>query len=304
MSKQHPIVAITGSSGAGTTLLRIAFERIFRQEGIHPAILEGDGFHRYDRKTMDEIRQKSRRRVSHFNPDGNLLDELAAVFEEYAERGQGRRRHYVHNEEEAIRYGSPSGTLTPWESLPGDSDLLFYEGLHGGLVYGDVDVARHVDLLIGVAPIINLEWIQKIHRDKTVRGYTNQGAVEMILSRIHDYVHYIVPQFSRTHLNLQRVPTVDSANPFDAQEVPTNDQSFYIMHIRDSIRLPVDFPFLLQMLPGSFMSTPDTIVVPASKKVFAIQLMLTPVLLSMVEESRRHRRHRLAVEQPLKHAGG
>lgn len=304
MSKQHPIVAITGASGAGTTLLLIAFKRIFRQEGIHPAILEGDGFHRYDRKAMDEIRQKSGRRVSHFSPEGNLLNELAEVFEEYARCGRGRQRHYVHNEEEAIRYGSPAGTLTQWEPLPEDTDLLFYEGLHGGLVNADINIARHVDLLIGVAPIINLEWIQKIHRDKTVRGYTKEGAVEMILTRMHDYVHYILPQFSQTHLNLQRVPTVDSANPFDANEVPTNDQSFSIMHVRDPVRLPVDFPFLLQMLPGSFMSAPDTIVVPASKKVFAIQLLLTPVLLDMVAESRRHRRHRLAVEQPLKHAGG
>ena len=287
MSKQHPIVAITGSSGAGTTLLRMAFERIFRQEGIRPAILEGDGFHRYDRKTMEQMRQTQEHRISHFSPAGNLLADLEAVFREYAAHGRGRYRHYVHNEEEAARYGSPPGTLTAWEPLQENTDLLFYEGLHGGLVTDEVNIARHVDLLIGVAPIINLEWIQKIHRDKAVRGYTELGAVEMILSRMRDYVRYIVPQFSRTHLNLQRIPTVDTSNPFSAGEVPTNDQSFSVVHVRDSERLPADFPFLLQMLPGSFMSAPDTIVIPASKKVFAIQLMLTPVLLGLVENSRR-----------------
>ncbi len=287
MSEQHPIVAITGSSGSGTTNVRMAFERVFRSEGIHPAYIEGDGFHRYDRQTMETM-MRDALRVTHFGPEGNLLDELQAVFAEYAERGEGRRRHYVHNAEEAARYGAQPGALTDWEPLPEGTDLLFYEGLHGGLVTAQNDVAGHVDLLIGIAPIINLEWIQKIHRDKEVRGYTEAGAVELILGRMHDYVHYIVPQFSRTHANLQRVPTVDTANPFSAGEVPSNDQSYAVLHIRDSGKVRVDFPYLLQMLPGSFMSAPDTIVIPASKKVFAIQLIMTPVLTGLVARS-RHR---------------
>jgi phosphoribulokinase len=286
MSAQHPIIAVTGSSGAGTTGVRVAFEQMFRKQEIRAAIIEGDSFHRYDRQAMDEAvaaAQAEGRNITHFGPEGNLFDQLEALFREYGERGTGQRRHYIHNEEVAARLHYPPGSLTPWEPLPEPTDLLFYEGLHGGLITDGVDVARHVDLLIGVVPIINLEWIQKIHRDKAVRGYTAENATRMILDRMHDYVHYITPQFSRTHINFQRVPTVDTSNPFGAHEIPANDQSFVVIHIRDRRKLDVDFHHLLEMLTGSFMSTPDTIVVPAGKMNFAMQLIVSPAILRMME---------------------
>ena len=287
MSTIHPIVAITGSSGAGTSNVKDAFEQIFRREGIQPAIIEGDCFHRYNRKEMDEIvariEKEDGNNVTHFGPEGNLFDELETVFAEYAVRGTGKRRYYIHNEEEAARHSAAVGELTSWEPLPPATDLLFYEGLHGGLVTDTVNVAQHVDLLIGVAPIINLEWIQKIHRDKTVRGYTTESATRMILSRMHDYTHYITPQFSRTDINFQRVPTVDTSNPFAATEIPTNDQSFSVIHIRNPVKIKVDFRNLREMLSGSFMSAPDTIVVPAVQKVFAMQTIITPVIHQLME---------------------
>lgn len=281
MSKKHPIVAVTGSSGAGTTNVKRAFEHIFRIEGIKPAIVEGDSFHRYDRQTMDEEVRKAEadgRNLTHFGPEGNLFDELEALFREYSGHGAGRRRYYIHNSEEAALHGSPPGSITPWEPLPDNTDLLFYEGLHGGVVTDQVNIAQYVDLLIGVAPIINLEWMQKIHRDQAVRGYTAEDATQMILSRMYDYVHYIVPQFSRTDINFQRVPTVDTANPFTASDIPTDDQSFSVIHVRNRKKITIDFRYLLEMLEGSFMSTPDTIVVPAGKKIFAMQLIINPVI--------------------------
>jgi len=287
MSKKHPIIAVTGSSGAGTTGVKLAFEQIFRKEGVTAAFVEGDSFHRYDRREMDEavaVAHSDGRTITHFGPEGNLFDELETLFREYAERGTGRRRHYVHNEEVAVRYGYPPGTITPWEPLPHPTDLLFYEGLHGGLKTEQYDVACHVDLLIGVVPIINLEWIQKIHRDKAVRGYTAEDATRMILDRMHDYVYYITPQFSRTDINFQRVPTVDTSNPFAADEIPTSDQSFAVIHIRDLQKVAVDFRYLLDMLEGSFMSTLDTIVVPAGKMPLALQLVINPVIRRMVDE--------------------
>ena len=291
MSAQHPIVAITGSSGAGTSNVKVAFEHIFRRAGITPAIVEGDCFHRYNRKDMDEsvarIEKEGGHNLTHFGPEGNLFEELAAVFSEYAERGTGKRRYYIHDEEEAARHGAVVGELTPWEPLPPDTDLLFYEGLHGGLVTDTVNIAQHVDLLIGVAPIINLEWIQKIHRDKIVRGYTSESATQMILSRMHDYTHYITPQFSRTDINFQRVPTVDTSNPFAAIEIPTNDQSFSVIHIRNPGKIKADFRYLLEMLSGSFMSAPDTIVVPAGEKIFAMQLIITPVIHQMMANRKK-----------------
>jgi phosphoribulokinase len=291
MSTKHPIVAITGSSGAGTSNVKVAFEQIFQREGIKPAIIEGDCFHRYNRKEMDaivtRIEKEGGNNVTHFGPEGNLFGELEAVFAEYAERGTGKRRYYIHNEEEAARHGAVVGELTPWEPLSPVTDLLFYEGLHGGLVTDKVNIAQHVDLLIGVVPIINLEWIQKIHRDKTVRGYSSESATRMILRRMYDYTHYITPQFSRTDINFQRVPTVDTSNPFATTEIPTNDQSFSVIHIRNPEKIKVDFRYLLEMLNGSFMSAPDTIVVPAGKKIFAMQLIITPVIHQIMENRKK-----------------
>lgn len=222
--------------------------------------------------------------ITHFGPEGNLFEELETLFAEYAEKGTGKRRYYIHNQEMSALHGFPPGTLTPWEPLPVPTDLLFYEGLHGGLVTDGIDIARHVDLLIGLVPIINLEWMQKIHRDKSVRGYTAAGATKMILDRLHDYVHYITPQFSRTHINFQRVPTVDTSNPFVADEVPGNDQSFVVIHIRDLEKITVDFPALLEMLHASFMSAADTFVIPAVEMNLAMQLITTPVIHRMMEE--------------------
>lgn len=288
MSKKHPIVSVTGSSGAGTSNIKRAFEHIFRMQGVTPAFIEGDCFHRYDRATMDAEMERAEaegRRLTHFGPEGNLFAELEAVFKEYAKQGTGKRRYYIHNEEEAARHNYPPGSLTPWEPLPADTDLLFYEGLHGGIVTDEINVYQHVDLMIGIAPIINIEWIQKIHRDQAVRGYSAQDATAMILNRMHDYIHYIVPQFSRTDINFQRIPTVDTANPFAADQIPTDDESYCVIHIRNQRKLPVDFRYLLEVLEGSFMSAPDTIVVPAGKKAFAMQLIISPVIHEMMNSA-------------------
>jgi phosphoribulokinase len=221
--------------------------------------------------------------ITHFGPEGNLFEELAALCKEYSKSGTGKKRNYIHNEEEASLYGHPPGSLTPWEPLEKNTDLLFYEGLHGGVITDTVNVAQYIDLLIGVTPIINLEWMQKIHRDQAIRGYSPEDATKLILRRMHDYVHYITPQFSRTDINFQRVPTVDTSNPFAASGIPTNDESFTVIHIRNMKKIQADFRYLLEMLVGSFMSTPHTIVVPAGKKIFAMQLILNPVIHRLIE---------------------
>lgn len=287
MSARHPIIALTGSSGAGTTNFKTAFEQIFEREGIRAAIIEGDGFHRYNRHEMDEVVSKAEaegRNITHFGPEGNLFEELETTFRNYGESGNGKRRYYIHNEEEAALHNTPPGELTDWEQLPDNTDLLFYEGLHGGIVTESVNVARHVDLLVGIAPIINLEWIQKIYRDKEVRGYSREDAVNMILSRMHDYTHYITPQFSRTDINFQRVPTVDTSNPFAAPHIPGNDQSFSVVHVRNLGRIQVDFDYLLKSLPGSFMSRHDTIVIPSGNPIFAIEQIMAPLVTRLIEQ--------------------
>ncbi len=287
MSVLHPIVAVTGSSGAGTTSVTTAFEHIFDHEGLRAAWIEGDSYHRYDRVEMArqvELAASKGRTLTHFGPDGNVFDELEGLFAGYAAHGTGRMRHYIHTGADSEIHGAAPGTFTDWEPLEADTDLLFYEGLHGGLVADGYDIARHVDLLIGVVPIINLEWIQKIHRDQAVRGYSAETATQMILRRMPDYVNYICPQFSRTDINFQRTPTIDTSNPFNTHEIPTNDESMVVINIANRKKIAPDFRSLLEMLQGSFMSRPDTIVVPAGKTVFAMELILTPVISRLIAQ--------------------
>lgn len=289
MSAKHPIIAITGSSGAGTTSVMRAFEQIFRREGIEAAFIEGDSFHRYDRaemkqKMLEEL-EKGNQNFSHFGPESNAFQELEALFRRYSESGTGQNRKYLHNEEEAATYGQEPGTFTPWMDLPEDTDLLFYEGLHGAVVTEDVDIARHVDLLIGVVPVINLEWIQKVHRDMAARGYSTEAVTDTILRRMPDYVHYICPQFSRTHVNFQRVPVVDTSNPFIARHIPTPDESMLV--IRFANPRGIDFSYLLSMLHDSFMSRANTIVCPGGKMDLAMQLIFTPMILRLIERRRQ-----------------
>jgi phosphoribulokinase len=289
MSVKYPIVAVTGSSGAGTTSVTATFAHIFRRERIEAAFVEGDAFHRFDRAEMPVAMAEAARagndKFSHFGPEANLFEQLETLFRSYGETGTGTIRKYLHDEAEAKPHGQPPGTFTPWGPLPGGTDLLFYEGLHGGVVTDRVDVARHVDLLVGVVPIVNLEWIQKIHRDKAARGYSTEAVVDTILRRMPDYMNYVCPQFSLTHLNFQRVPTVDTSNPFIAREIPTADESFVVIRFRDA--KGIDFPYLVAMLHDSFMSRQNTIVVPGGKMELAMQVILTPMLLQLVDRKRR-----------------
>jgi phosphoribulokinase len=289
MSVRHPIISVTGSSGAGTTTVRQTFERIFRREGIAAAWIEGDAFHRHDRaemrRAMASAAAAGNAHFSHFGPEANLLRELETVFSEYGRDGTGRTRHYVHDDAEALRFGTPPGTFTAWEEFPRDTSVLFYEGLHGAVVTEDVDVARHADLKIGVVPVINLEWTQKIHRDKAARGYSTEAVTDTILRRMPDYIRYICPQFTETDVNFQRVPTVDTSNPFVARWIPTPDESMVVIRFRSP--RGIDFAYLVSMLQGSFMSRANSIVIPGGKLDLAMQLILTPMILQLVERSRR-----------------
>jgi phosphoribulokinase len=288
VSVLHPIISITGSSGAGTTSVKRIFELIFRRENISAAFIEGDAFHRYNRAEMKakiaEEEARGNRNFSHFHVDANELGILQSVFEEYAAHGTGRTRTYIHDADEGQQYGVPAGTFSPWRAFE-SSDLLFYEGLHGCVVTDKIDLAKHADLRIGVVPVINLEWIQKIHRDRAARGYSTEAVMETILRRMPDYVRYITPQFTETHINFQRVPIVDTSNPFVARWIPTPDESMLV--IRFANPRGIDFPYLLSMIQNSFMSRANSIVVPGNKLDLAMQLILTPLILQLMERKQR-----------------
>ncbi|MGQ9686580.1 MAG: phosphoribulokinase [Thiobacillaceae bacterium] len=295
MSKKHPVVVVTGSSGAGTTTVKRAFEHIFNREKLSAAVIEGDSFHSLNRAEFREAVKKAEaegnKHFSHFGPEANDFEALANLFKTYGETGGGKRRFYIHSDEEAAEHNKRLGTnlkpgeFTPWEDLPTNTDLLFYEGLHGLVVTDKVDMAQYVDLAIGVVPVVNLEWIQKIHRDAAERGYSAEAIVDTILRRMPDYVNYITPQFSRTHINFQRVPTVDTSNPFIARDIPTPDESFVVIRFADP--KGVDFPYLLAMIHDSFMSRRNNLVVPGGKMGFAMEIILEPIIHRMVEESKR-----------------
>jgi phosphoribulokinase len=287
MSRRYPIISITGSSGAGTTSVKKTFENIFRRENVKAAYIEGDAFHRYDRAEMRQkmVEMAGNTHFSHFSPETNLFEELEKLFRDYSESGTGTTRHYVHDEEESQLYGAPPGTFTAWEALPENSDLLFYEGLHGAVVTEKVNVAQHADLKIGVVPVINLEWIQKLHRDRQARGYSTEAVTDTILRRMPDYVNYICPQFTETDINFQRVPTVDTSNPFIARWIPTPDESMVVIRLRNP--RGIDFPYLLSMIPHSFMSRANSIVIHGAKLDLAMQLILTPLILQLIERKRR-----------------
>ncbi|MGO9557786.1 MAG: phosphoribulokinase [Acidimicrobiales bacterium] len=289
MSTRHPIISVTGSSGAGTTTVKHTFEQIFRREHISSSSIDGDAFHRYDRTEMLEVMTAAEaagnNHFSHFGPEANLFEDLEDVFREYSEHGTGRTRHYVHDEIEAELYGCPAGTFTEWEEFDPDTDVLFYEGLHGAVVTETTDVARFVDMKIGVVPVVNLEWIQKIHRDRSSRGHSVEDVTATILRRMPDYVRYLCPQFTQTDINFQRVPIVDTSNPFIARWIPTLDESLVVIRFRDPSG--IDFPYLISMIHDSFMTRANSIAIPGGKLDVAMQLILTPLIRRLIERKRR-----------------
>ena len=296
MSRKHPIIAVTGSSGAGTSTVKYALQHIFQRVGASAAFVEGDSFHRFDRKQMKKKiteAKKAGRNLSHFGPEGNLFDKQFKLFRSYGETGTGECRHYVHNEEEAIAYGAAPGTFTAWEAISSGTDLLFYEGLHGGVADGDLDMAKEVDLLIGVCPTINLEWVQKINRDMAERGYQPEDVMETIHRRMYDYMHYILPQFSRTHINFQRIPLTDTSNPFCVTNIPSADQSLVMIHFlepKPSVEYKINLKGLIE---GAMLTGFNTLVIPGGKMMYAMELILTQRILDLM----KHRGH--LDEQPL-----
>ena len=293
MSQKHPLIVITGSSGAGTSTVRKALVSIFSRQKIKSVVIEGDSFHRYDREAMNNKLDEAARsdlNFSHFGPGANLLERLDQLFKTYGETGGGEKRFYLHNDEEAEQHSKrlgldlKSGQFTPWQQIETDTDLLFYEGLHGLVKTDEVDLTRHVDLKVGVVPIVNLEWIQKIHRDTKDRGYSAEEIVDNILRRMPDYVKYITPQFSQTDINFQRVATVDTSNPFIARDIPTLEESFVVIRVKNPALRHIDFSNLLSLIEGSFMSRPNTIVVPGAKMGKAMEIIFTPIMLDLMAQ--------------------
>ena len=289
MSQKHPIISVIGSSGAGTSTVKHTFDQIFRRENVNAISIEGDAFHKFDRENMKKELQRRTSggdsTFSHFSFDANILVDLENVFKNYSLTGTGKTRNYVHSEEEAERFGVAPGKFTEWRDIDPNSDLLFYEGLHGAVVNDEVNLAQYADLKIGVVPVTNLEWIQKIHRDRSTRGYSTEAVTDTILRRMHAYIHCIIPQFTETDINFQRVPVVDTSNPLVARWIPTADESIVVIRFKNPHG--IDFPYLVSMISGSWMSRANSIVIPGGKLDLAMQLILTPLIARLISLSKR-----------------
>jgi len=310
MSQKRPIVAVTGSTGAGLSTIRHAFKTIFRRHEVKAAMVHGDAFRRYTEAEFAAqlaAGRASGRNHSWFGPECNHFAELETFFKTYSETGSGVVREYAHNAVHAATLGVPVGEFTAWHALTPGSELLFYEGQHGGVVAKTwtrrkvdvrhfptgidrrvnaegIDVAQYVDLLIGVVPAINLEWIQKIHRDCAKGRCTLEATVETILRRMDDYIHYIVPQFGVTDINIQRIPLVDTSNPFIARDVPTESECAFVVHFRDRERY--DFVDLLRRIPGAQMTRATTMLIPGGVLGHALEDICAPVLAGLLEKQR------------------
>jgi phosphoribulokinase len=293
MSKKHPVVAVTGSSGAGTTFVKRAFEKIFQNKNLNVAVIEGDSFHKYERAEMRVQVEKTREEgqvLTHFAEDANHFDKLEALFNEYGQSGKGQRRYYIHSDEEAVEHNARLGTdlepgqFTPWEDIEAGTDLMFYEGLHGGVRTKNADVASQVDLLVGVVPSVNIEWIQKIYRDTSERPYTPEQVAEIIVDRMPDYVEFITPQFENTHINFHRIPLIDTSNPFSGQAVPPPEDSMVVT----TVRVDCDLAQIVKKLPAeamAFLQNEQTLVYKGDFMVEVMDLLLTPMIDRLVSSS-------------------
>ena len=316
MSAIHPIIAITGSSGAGISTAQNAFVEIFVREGINAAFVHGNSFRRFTPEQVEAVFTEAAekgRPISHFGPEANYFDRLESLFKEYARSGTGLNREYIDTPDKAELFQSKIGTYTPWQEIPNNTDLLFYEGQHGGCIEetwspremseshnpiivnerhnlqikkdAGVDIARWVDLLIGVVPSINLEWIQKIHSDYHSIGRSAEETVLTITRRMPDFVRYITPQFSLTDVNFQRIPLVDTSNPFVARDVPSLDESMLVIRFREPKK--VDVPYIAKKLQNAFLSRPNTIVVPGGEMQHAINTVCSPMVHELMEKKRQ-----------------
>ncbi len=292
MSKKHPIIAVTGSSGAGTTFVTKAFKRIFTKKKLNVVVIEGDSFHKFERDQMKKEVIKSRKKngvvLTHFSKDANHFDRLVALFKQYGKDATGKKRYYIHSQEEALAHNQRLGTnlkpgqFTPWEYIKPQSDLMFYEGLHGGVKTAEIDVADEVDLLVGVAPSVNIEWIQKIYRDTTERLYTPEQVVATILDRMPDYAEFITPQFERTHINFHRVPLIDTTNPFAKQNVPAPEDSLIIISTRIN---DINLKNVKNSLPKTAMAhlqNEKTLVCLGSYIVDIMDKLFTPIITKLI----------------------
>ena len=74
-------------------------------------------------------------------------------------------------------------------------------------------------------------------------------------------------------------------NPLVARWIPTADESLVVIRFKDPHG--IDFPYLVSMIHDSWMSRANSIVIPGGKLDLAMQLILTPLVGRLVNQSKR-----------------
>jgi len=306
MSEQHPVIAVTGASGAGTTVVQQAFKEIFFRQKINAAYLQGDGFLRYTESETKDFMAKmlaEGKNLSCYGPELNDFSKLQHCFSGYSQNGRCDMRYKVTAENQHL-YDAAAGEFTEWQQSPNETDCLFYEGMHGGVVAetwtrrksenteavtkdrrsarsNGVNAAQYVDLLIGVVPAINLEWIQRIHHDRINYKQSAEQVTVNILEQLQDYIHFIVPQFSITDINFQRMPVVDTSNPFDLQAIPTEKESIVVISFKDPSKYNISE--YLQRIEGAFVSKRHSLVIPGGQLQHALDIICAPLIENLIQ---------------------
>jgi phosphoribulokinase len=311
MSEKHPIIAVTGMAGAGLSTVRHAFKDLFsRDRTSSPPSCMAMASAAIPTASSPRCWKKRATAIGAF-PGSARNAIISRNWNSFSRPMPKPAAAWCANTPTTTRapplLGVKAGEFTPWKPLNSrlgpavlrrpawrrDRQYLdprqvdsrhFPPEIDRRVGKPGIDVAQHVDLLIGVVPAINLEWIQKIHRDCAKGRTAPEDSLETILRRMDDYIHYIVPQFGLTDINIQRMPLVDTSNPFIARDVPTPDESVLVIHFRDRKRH--DFPALLRRIPGSRMTRPTTMLVPGGELRLALSVICGPLVEEMMEKQR------------------
>ena len=226
MSIKHPIIAVTGSSGAGTTTVMKSFAHIFRREGLNAQVVEGDAFHRYDRDADARAREGPTTAAgtpfSHFGPESEPADGTRQALREYArDRPAAGCGDYIHDASKRRSMGGAPGTFTAWQPMARRHRPAVLRRPARRLRRRRGSTSRSTRTCWSASCRSSISSGSRSCTATRRCAATRQEAViDTILRRMPDYVNYICPQFSRTHVNFQRVPTVDTSNPFIAKRHP------------------------------------------------------------------------------------
>ncbi len=177
---------------------------------------------------MDMAIRKARDAGRHiiFSPEANDFSLLEHTLLSTGRRVKASRVNSPHAYDEAVPWESGSRHVyAPGSRFPNRPMCCFMKDCTAASSPPQHDVAR-VMLIHWLAWRLmstssDSETDSRHQRARALR----EAVMDSVVRSTDDYINYITPQFSRTHINFQRVPTVDTSNPLP-QRVFSLDESF------------------------------------------------------------------------------